>query len=340
MLEIGDTVLQYSDGVIERPGRPLAASTVEFADVAASVLGGAGFPITEPTLRPIDRLCSQTLELLLRTTGYSDDVTLLAAQRRTLPTPLHLVVDADARAAGTVRASIRDWLERIGADPADNSAVVHAVSEYVENAAEHAYPAAVDAGIDVRAEVGDDGTVRVSVTDHGRWQDRQGGASHRGRGLAMADAFMTNTRVTHDPAGTTATLTHRLSRTARIVTDPRIIHVNHSAAHLPTEYGFAVNVDTSGYVVVAGDVDSLTAPTLAGRLSTQSAAGTAPLTIDLTAVTHLGSAGVAVLADVWQRASRHQTECTLLAPPGSAAHHVLTLVQLPVAVPNSREPLV
>lgn len=28
--------------------------------------------------RPIDRLCSDTLELLLRSTGYNDDVTLLA----------------------------------------------------------------------------------------------------------------------------------------------------------------------------------------------------------------------------------------------------------------------
>ncbi len=340
MLEIGDTVLEYSDGLVERPGRPLAASTVEFADVAASVLGGAGFPITEPTLRPIDRLCSQTLELLLRTTGYSDDVTLLAAQRRTPPAPLHLVVDADARAARTVRAGMREWLRHIGADPADNSAVVYAASEYVENAAEHAYPTAVDAGIVVRAELGDDGNVRVSVTDHGQWQDRPGGPSNRGRGLAMADAFVTDTRVTHDSAGTTATLTHRLSRTARFVTDPRIIHAIHSPAQPATECGFTVNVDDSGCVVVAGDVDSLAAPMLAGQLTTETGAGTAPVTIDLTAVTHLGSAGVAVLADACRRANRHQTECTLLAPPGSAAHHVLTLVQLPVAASESPEPFV
>jgi anti-anti-sigma factor len=262
---------------------------------------------------------------------------LLAAQRRTPPAPLHLVVDADPHAARVVRSGIREWLQHVGADPFDNAAIVHAVSEYVENAAEHAYPAAVDAGIVVWAELGDDGNVRVSVADHGQWQDRPGGASNRGRGLAMAAAFVTDARVAHDAAGTTATLTHRLSRTARIVTDPRVIH---AAAQPATEYGFAVNVDDNGHVVVAGDVDSLTAPTLAGHLSTESGAGTAPVTIDLTAVTHLGSAGVAVLADAWQRANRHQTECTLLAPPGSAAHHVLTLVQFPVATHHSPEPLV
>ena len=338
MLEIGDTVLEYSDGIIERPGIPLAASTVEFASVTASIHGGAGFPIAEPGLRPVDRLCSQTLELLLRTTGYNDDVTLVAAQRRTPPAPLELVVDADAGAARTVRACVREWLQQVGADPTDNSVIVYAISEYVENAAEHAYPAAVDAGIVVLAHLSDDGNVQASVTDHGRWKDRPDYASSdRGRGLALANAFLTNTQITHDAEGTVATLTHRLSRPARIVTDPRIIQ---AASRPPPAYGFAVDVNDSGHVVVAGDVDSLTAAALAGQLNNETHAGTASVTIDLTAVTHLGSAAVAVLADACQRANRHQTECTLLAPPGSAAHHVLTLVQLPVAANISPDPLI
>jgi serine phosphatase RsbU (regulator of sigma subunit) len=35
VLDVGDSVLLYSDGLIERPGRPLSASTAEFADLAA-----------------------------------------------------------------------------------------------------------------------------------------------------------------------------------------------------------------------------------------------------------------------------------------------------------------
>ena len=94
MLNVGDSILLYTDGLIERPGRPLGASTAEFADLAANVASGAsGFVIDSPT-RFIDRISSETLELLLRSTGYNDDVTLLAAQRRTPSPPLHMTLDA------------------------------------------------------------------------------------------------------------------------------------------------------------------------------------------------------------------------------------------------------
>ncbi len=116
-------MLLYSDGIIERPGRPLAASTAEFADIASRVLGGSAFPI-ETTSRPVERLCSQTLELMLRTTGYNDDVTLLAAQRRTPPPPFELTVAATVQAAYEVRGPLRAWLSDIGADEVDVMIIV------------------------------------------------------------------------------------------------------------------------------------------------------------------------------------------------------------------------
>jgi anti-anti-sigma regulatory factor len=54
------------------------------------------------------------------------------------------------------------------------------------------------------------------------------------------------------------------------------------------------------------------------------------LTIDLSGVTHIGSAGVRALAAARDRARRHGGECVLVAPPGSPAHHVLSLVQIPI----------
>ena len=94
VLEVGDSVLLYSDGLIERPGRPLGASTAEFAKLAANIVGGSGGFVIDAPGRPIDRICSETVELLLRSTGYKDDVTLLAVQRRTPPPPFRMTVDA------------------------------------------------------------------------------------------------------------------------------------------------------------------------------------------------------------------------------------------------------
>jgi anti-anti-sigma factor len=328
-LDVGDSILLYTDGLIERPGRPLGASTAEFAELAANVAGGAsGFIIDSPT-RVIDRVCSETLELLLRSTGYSDDVTLLAAQRRTPPQPLHMTLDATLHAARQVRARLREWLAEIGADASDISDVVHAMSEFVENAVEHGYSTEVSDGVVVQASIGGDGNLRASVTDRGHWKDYRKGERGRGRGLAMAEALVSHSHVTSGPDGTTATLTHRLSRPANFVTNPL---VSRSMQHRAIDSEFISMVGTgesAGRIIVSGDIDSNTAPALDRQIAVESRSGIAPLTIDLSGVTHLGSAGVSALAAARDRARRQGGDCVLVAPPGSPAHHVLSLVQLP-----------
>jgi serine phosphatase RsbU (regulator of sigma subunit) len=62
VLGVGDSVLLYSDGLIERPGRPLSASTAEFAELAANIVGGSGGFVIDAHGRPIDSICSETLE--------------------------------------------------------------------------------------------------------------------------------------------------------------------------------------------------------------------------------------------------------------------------------------
>jgi anti-anti-sigma factor len=89
-------------------------------------------------------------------------------------------------------------------------------------------------------------------------------------------------------------------------------------------------VSEPGRIAVSGDVDSNTASTLDRQIAVESRSGVAPLTVDLSAVTHLGSAGVSALAAARERARRHGSEYVLVAPPGSPAHHVLSLVQIPV----------
>jgi serine phosphatase RsbU (regulator of sigma subunit)/anti-sigma regulatory factor (Ser/Thr protein kinase)/anti-anti-sigma regulatory factor len=336
VLDVSDAILLYTDGLIERPGRPLGASTAEFADLAATIAAGRrGFVIDEPT-RPIDRICSETIELLLRSTGYNDDVTLLGAQRRTPPQPLHMTVDATIQAARVVRSRLRQWLGEIGADASDISDIVHAISEFVENSIEHGYSTEVSGDVVVEATLTGDGNLRAAVSDRGHWKDYREGSRGRGRGLAMAEALVSESHVSHGAGGTTATVVHRLSRPANFIADTV---VSRGTYRQPIDNEFVSMVSDAGRIDVSGDVDSITASTLDRQIAVESRSGIASLTIDLSAVTHLGSAGVSALAAARDRARKQGGDCVLIAPPGSPAHHVLSLVQIPVAG-NAAENLV
>jgi anti-anti-sigma factor len=323
-LAVGDVVLLYSDGIIERPGRMPAASSVEVAEVAARVLIGEETSLD--AARPsVERLCSQAVELLVRATGYSDDVTLLAAQRRSLPPQLHATLHADRNAERLIRGRLREWVDTLGADRASRDALESAISEYVANAVEHAYATTIPGDVIVDAVLGGDGRVRARVTDRGTW--KSDASANRGRGLSIARTQVPDTVVRHDKSGTTASLVYRLTKAAHVVTDPS------SAPDAPVtapSYSFDVGVSEDGHIMVAGDVDTLAAPTLAEFLLTQIHAGTGPLHIDLSAVTHLGSAGVSVLAEAHERATREHGTCRFVAPQAGTAHHVLSLVGLPI----------
>ena len=238
-----------------------------------------------------------------------------------------MTLDATIHAARAVRARLREWMSEIGADPADISDVVHAISEFVENAVEHGYTTEVSDGVVVEASLAGDGNLHASVIDRGRWKDYREGEQGRGRGLAMAEALVSHALVTRSDNGTTASLTHRLSRPANFVTDTMVTRAPYRRA-INSE--FVSLVGDAGRIVVTGDVDSNTASTLDRQIAVESRSGIAPLTIDLSGVTYLGSAGVSALAAARDRARRQGGDCVLVAPPGSPAHHVLSLVQIPV----------
>jgi anti-anti-sigma factor len=81
-------------------------------------------------------------------------------------------------------------------------------------------------------------------------------------------------------------------------------------------------------VRVCGPADIATAERLASRLLAACRGGVLPLTVDLTEVTVLASAGVKALYQVQQRLRAHQQELTLIAPPSSPAAAVLAMAGL------------
>lgn len=77
-----------------------------------------------------------------------------------------------------------------------------------------------------------------------------------------------------------------------------------------------VDVDTRGGAVVVsvrGELDLATVPVLRERLDTLLPGAASPLVVDLSAVTFIGSAGLALLVDAHNRCREHDIPLALVA---------------------------
>jgi serine phosphatase RsbU (regulator of sigma subunit)/anti-sigma regulatory factor (Ser/Thr protein kinase)/ABC-type transporter Mla MlaB component len=333
-LRPGELILLYTDGLVERPRRSLADGITELAQVAADA-------VTRPSLRadltdlPADRVCQLTVELLARS-GYADDVTTLAAQLLAAPVPsLHLDLPADIATVRLVREHFRRWLSAAGPVDDDVIDLQLAVTEIVTNAVEHAYPPGQPGRLLLDAELGPDGFLNCKVTDHGQWRPPGPEAGDRGQGLMIAGHVVDELTVHHPrraagPAtggGTVVMIRHRLRKAAFLASEPS----TSGPAQLPG-LPFAVTIAASGpdnRAEVCGPVDITSASQLARRLLAACRGGTVPLTVDLTEVTQLASAGVAVLHQLARQLAAHQHTLSVQAPRASPAREVLELVRLP-----------
>ncbi len=330
VLASGEMVLLYSDGLIERPNRTLAEGMAELAVVAAGAAADADQATAE-------RVCRLTVERLTRA-DHGDDVTALAAQRLAEPVPaLRLELPSEKLSLTTARDAFARWLSRLDADDADAEALHLAMVEVFTNAIEHAYPREAPGTIELDARLGEDGYVQCLVTDRGTWRPPDPADADRGHGLMVAGQVVDSMLVSHG-AGiqkTMVTLRHRLRR-------PAILAWGQHAAPAARPAGPTFTVDTSiaagatARALVHGPVDITTAGRMARRLLSVSRGGTMPLVADLTGVTQLASAGVQALYVVSEQLAAHGHALTLITAPGSAAHVVLDLVQLPYVAGDGR----
>ncbi|QCW49394.1 SpoIIE family protein phosphatase [Nocardioides dongxiaopingii] len=219
-------------------------------------------------------------------------VAVLAAERRTTRTgDLDLDLSLDATTGRRARVALEDWLTRLGAPAMDALCLVHAATELVTNAVEHAHPPDdPDGRVVLRARHQATGDVVVDVTDDGRWRVPSDDVA-RGRGLAMAAGLVDDMSLTSDEHGTHARLRHRLSRPVVIERAPvPLLQVAPPALE--------VEQVRLGAVRLAGffghdEVDQITyALLLASR------GGTQPIDIDLSDVTDLSAGGLRLLADL------------------------------------------
>jgi serine phosphatase RsbU (regulator of sigma subunit)/anti-sigma regulatory factor (Ser/Thr protein kinase)/anti-anti-sigma regulatory factor len=326
-LDPGDLVVLYSDGLIERPGRTPAQSTLELAEVVGDAYRGRGSTAGVPG-SPAERVSTRTLELLTRLTGHADDVTILAAQYApALLDALAFDLPAVPSSIPTARHDLQEWLRHLRLGPADVAALRHAVGELATNVVEHAYRHTDRPGAGVlrlRGTLNDNGTITVSVGDDGRWSAPLE-TDRRGLGLGMARSLVDQLDITSSRTGTVATVTHRALRAARLMTSWPA--ATRPAPPLLDRFDVTVHDHT---VVVRGAVDLDGAARLSYTLDRVARGGTRDVRVDLSSVTLLGSAAVRTLLEALvPRRVDGQPRVELVASPGSVAQHVLELTRLP-----------
>ena len=205
-LPAGATLMLYTDGLVERRGRPLDAG-IDAAAVAIAERAG-----DHPEL-----VADHVMTAMTPAAGYDDDVAVLIYRHP--PAPLAVQVSADDPSClAFLRAELRRWLSAASIGSREASDIMIAAGEATANAVEHATagrPADADPVQITLTARADHAAIRLTVTDTGSWRpppaDREEPApGTRGHGVIFMHALMSE--VTIDPAvhGTTVTLTKDL----------------------------------------------------------------------------------------------------------------------------------
>ena len=194
VLAPGETLVFYTDGLVERPGTPLNESIDELLDVSTDAVS-------------VDDLCRRAVDRMVPSGRLRDDVAIVAIQNGVIDDELDLHLRADPKVLAEIRLVLRRWLRHQGANDSQTMEITLAVSEACTNAIEHAYSPA-PAEFSLRATAGD-GQMTFVVTDAGRWRAPRG--QDRGRGLTIIRAAMDEVEVNSSETGTEIVMRRKLT---------------------------------------------------------------------------------------------------------------------------------
>jgi anti-sigma regulatory factor (Ser/Thr protein kinase)/anti-anti-sigma regulatory factor len=273
---------------------------------------------------PPDRLCTLVVERFAWS-GYRDDVTVLVAELLAEPpAPPRLRLPAHPDSLSTARAAVGEWLSGLGLSPTQAGLVQHALGEAMANAVEHAYGAGRSGEFTVGADLGDEGLLRLTVTDQGRWRPAPADPQNRGRGLLLMRGLADRVEVTPGDLGTTVTITQRLRRPVEVGTATGLLPLDLSHAYAG-EVPFEVSAQGET-LMVRGAIDTATVDRLEMAVRTAGRGGAVPVTLDLTGVTLLASVGGRLLHRLDTAAD--PAGLRLVAPAGGPVRQVLALTGL------------
>jgi anti-sigma regulatory factor (Ser/Thr protein kinase) len=189
----GETLVLYTDGLIERPAVPLDTSIDQLVEV-----------LTETS--SAESACELAVDAFIPLEGLRDDIAIIALENGDVPEKLRLRLPADATELSRMRRGLRRWLRNKGALEPDVSEITIAVNEACANAIEHAYSPS-PARFSLEASV-ENGVVTILVMDQGAWREPRGEA--RGRGLTIVRTAMDEVEIITDDRGTTVWMRRRL----------------------------------------------------------------------------------------------------------------------------------
>ncbi|MGH2755676.1 MAG: SpoIIE family protein phosphatase [Actinomycetota bacterium] len=192
----GETLLLYTDGLIEERQRSIDEGLDELKDAMAR------------GPKDLEGLCDFVLKEILSDRESVDDTALVAVRLLPLGVDvLDLILPAEPNSLAYLRRELSRWLGQGRATEQEIFELTVASCEAAANAVEHAYGLA-EADFQVKASIEDD-VVTIIVRDQGRWRAPRG--SNRGRGLQLIESLMDEMQLGHHEEGTEVRMTRRLA---------------------------------------------------------------------------------------------------------------------------------
>lgn len=317
VLDPGDSILLYTDGLVERRDDSLDNRLEQLRAAVA-----AAPHELEPALEHL------TATLAGDETLRQDDVALLAL--RVAPDTADVfaaAIEPVPEQLGALRGDLRAWLAQVGATASETGDVLIAVGEACANAIEHA-GAAPGTKIDVRGRlVGREVVLRVR--DHGSWRPSRP-QPDRGHGLRLMRVLMDALDIASDEAGTRIELRRGLA--SRATLPPARHGDDDDGGEARATLSFTRERDVP-VARLSGGVDLAAVAGLAQMLASEVAGSDRGLVLDLDGVDYLDSAGLHLLHDAAAALRARGQALRVAVAPGAAVVRLLELVHIEQMVP-------